>query len=295
MRTFTYLNQEAIRKPFEHLLTNYYLKENAAGEYMRDMHVHSAVELEYVIEGELLLEFREDVARLPKDTLILIRPDAAHRFRVPRGGRGCQRVNLSFELQILTNEFRKVIENAFSATPEEYILIKRSKEVRDTMRHIVRELSDKKRNYDVITRAAFDCLLVFIDRSLFEIANSGMKTQGYVRTAKRLIEGQMSCDWTPEMIAQELNLSPSYLMHIFKAETGCGLMKYVENCRIDLAKKRLTDTMDQVQKIAEEVGYPGLPYFSYVFKKNTGISPSKYRKMSQEIIFRTVDTIQDNE
>ena len=293
MKTASCLNRESSDKPFDHLLYNYYLKENSAGEYMKDPHAHEAVELEYVIDGQMLLEFGEGVVKLAKDNLVLLRPGVMHRFRIPRNCRGCQRVNLTFDLSILEEQFGETFRQAFEETEKNYILLEKSKAIRDQMRCIVRELSEKQWNYDLAARADFTALIIRVDRNLRKIMSNNARTRNYVQSVKLLVEGDLTEEWSPETLARELNLSPSYLMHVFKSEHGTSIMKYIENERIELAKKLLSETVEPVQTVAEEVGYPNLQYFSYVFKKSVGLPPSQFRKISQEVMYKTVDVLRE--
>lgn len=73
------------------------------------------------------------------------------------------------------------------------------------------------------------------------------------------------------------NYHPNYLSRRFHQETGSSFTEYLQNCRIRHAKHLLTNTTLLIQEISSGVGYPNALYFSRVFKKTVGISPSKYR------------------
>lgn len=70
----------------------------------------------------------------------------------------------------------------------------------------------------------------------------------------------------------------SYFSKIFKQETGGTFVNYLTGRRMEEAKKLLLQTDYKSQVIGNMVGYPEPNYFSYVFKKNCGMSPVKYRK-----------------
>lgn len=84
-----------------------------------------------------------------------------------------------------------------------------------------------------------------------------------------------------ESICGELHVSTSYFSKIFKQETGGTFINYLISRRMEEAKKLLLQTDYKSQTIGAMVGYPEPNYFSYVFKKNCGISPVKYRKSAQ--------------
>lgn len=80
------------------------------------------------------------------------------------------------------------------------------------------------------------------------------------------------------MIAQYMNFSPNHLSMIFSQETGQTFIKYLTDIRIKKAKELLKCTSKRSNEICEEVGYKDPHYFSYLFKKNVGMSPTEYRE-----------------
>ena len=77
--------------------------------------------------------------------------------------------------------------------------------------------------------------------------------------------------------AEHIGLSPNHLSAVFKEETGRSFTKYLTDHRIKTAKKLLDTSKKRSSEIAELVGYPDPHYFSSVFKKQTGMTPSQYR------------------
>ena len=77
--------------------------------------------------------------------------------------------------------------------------------------------------------------------------------------------------------AEHIGLSPNHLSAVFKEETGRSFTKYLTDHRIKTAKNLLVTSKKRSSEIAELVGYPDPHYFSSVFKKQTGMTPSQYR------------------
>lgn len=84
-----------------------------------------------------------------------------------------------------------------------------------------------------------------------------------------------------ETVCRELHVSSSFFSKVFKQETGLTFLNYLINRRMEEAKKLLDKTDYKSHVIGEMVGYPEPNYFSYVFKKNCGVSPVKYRKLEE--------------
>lgn len=85
-----------------------------------------------------------------------------------------------------------------------------------------------------------------------------------------------------DTICSILNVSAAYFSTIFKKETGMGFVNFLTRVRMEQALRLLNTTNEKAYTIAGQVGYSEPNYFSYVFKKEYGISPSKYRASQVE-------------
>lgn len=84
-------------------------------------------------------------------------------------------------------------------------------------------------------------------------------------------------DLSADSLCRCLNVSAAYFSTIFKREVGMSFVAYLTKIRLEHALELLRTTKDKTYIIASRVGYMEPNYFSYVFKKQYGISPSKYR------------------
>ena len=104
--------------------------------------------------------------------------------------------------------------------------------------------------------------------------------QGYstlVRKALIQIDSDLSADLTLRTLSALLDVNPSYLSTVFKKETGQTLTEYVTGKRIEHAIFLLNCTNMQIQTIAQYCGIPDICYFTKIFKKMVGKSPSEYK------------------
>lgn len=99
---------------------------------------------------------------------------------------------------------------------------------------------------------------------------------------KRYVREHMVDNIAVVDIAEELHFNPQYLMRAFKSKTGLSIMEYITQARISTAKKILQDTSLPVKVIADMTGYADYAYFTRVFKKTTGQSPSDYRNAHRD-------------
>lgn len=88
-------------------------------------------------------------------------------------------------------------------------------------------------------------------------------------------------DLSVEMMCRQLHMSPAYFSTMFKKVTGKSYVAYLTEVRLDKAVELLNTTSDKTYVIAQKVGYQEQNYFSYVFKKRFGVSPTRYRGTAQ--------------
>lgn len=80
-------------------------------------------------------------------------------------------------------------------------------------------------------------------------------------------------------LAIKLNIHPVHLSRQFKKETGKTLSQYVQELRLNEAKRQLKESQDPIEEIASKCGFENAPYFSHLFKKVFGLTPSKWRSI----------------
>lgn len=92
-----------------------------------------------------------------------------------------------------------------------------------------------------------------------------------------LMRGELDRDLTLDRIAESVNISVSYLHHLFRAETGTTPWLYLQSLRLEKAQELLVTTMLSVKQIMVRVGMKDKSHFARTFRKAFGRSPTKYR------------------
>jgi two-component system response regulator YesN len=108
--------------------------------------------------------------------------------------------------------------------------------------------------------------------------NRNIKNVDMIRKTREFIRANYKKKIKLIDISKAIYLSPYYLSHIFKKETGSTLLEYLTKVRIEEAKRLLESTPWNTTRISFEVGYSDQSYFCKVFKKSEGISASDYKK-----------------
>lgn len=99
-----------------------------------------------------------------------------------------------------------------------------------------------------------------------------------VNHIKKYIDEHYSEELTLEGISETLNVSLSYLCHIFKETTGYAPIQYIMRRRVGEAQSLLISTQYSATEISSIVGYANSNYFNTIFTRIVGMSPIKYRK-----------------
>lgn len=128
-------------------------------------------------------------------------------------------------------------------------------------------------NISVITSKAVDAYLEQLEAAAVKPGNP------HISLMTDYIDKHYPDNLTVEAIADAACLSPGYAGRIFKEQLGLPIMDYVLKVRIDKSKKLLLNPHYQIQAIAEKVGYGDAGYFTKVFRKFEGITPTQFRKI----------------
>ncbi len=83
---------------------------------------------------------------------------------------------------------------------------------------------------------------------------------------------------TVKYFADKICLSPNYFGDLIKKETGVSAQEYIQNKIIDLAKSLLLGSGKTITEISYDLGFQYSQHFNRVFKKNTGLTPTAYRR-----------------
>lgn len=125
-----------------------------------------------------------------------------------------------------------------------------------------------------------------IDLIFQRIFNSSSDLSNVIKKVKMYLDKNIKKSLTLESVAEYANISTYYLSRAFKNELGVNFNRYIIDEKMKLAKDMLENTDMPITRIALELSYREPNYFSKVFKRIVGITPSEYRRRHKKPIMK---------
>lgn len=109
------------------------------------------------------------------------------------------------------------------------------------------------------------------------LENEGNSKEYYLREAINYLKNHYQEEINIKDVADHLQISESYLSRLFKKEINHTFVDYLTNFRIKKAMELLKDKTVKVYEVSSLVGYADSRYFSVLFKKYVGVTPTEFR------------------
>jgi len=116
---------------------------------------------------------------------------------------------------------------------------------------------------------------------LFESENGNTGLRREVRDAVAYIRLHYATNITADMVAEQVHVSTTHLMHLFRKDLNKTFYECLTEQRINEAKRLLRQSSYRVYEVGLQVGFGDSKYFSQIFRKMTGMTPSDYAKHHQ--------------
>lgn len=283
-------NKELLEGKYYPNIVFYYFRE-WNGYYM-DAHAHNEVEIMYAINGKCSIDIDGKLISMKNGDFILLDANASHGLVVEMG-KPCRMLNIQFvfekEAGIFPN-LREIAANSnlfmkFLELKKPYVVLKDSDEVYTSLKSLINELGENKEESSLIINSQMLQLLLQIARLTIKAENKRLESSDiYVKRAMQYMQHNYDCDINTGDIAAEINIHPVYLHRIFKERTNSTIIEYLTRLRLEKAQMFLANTDISIIEISNYIGINSRQYFSYVFKKHTGMTPAGYRKASDKFV-----------
>jgi two-component system response regulator YesN len=133
-------------------------------------------------------------------------------------------------------------------------------------------------DFSEVCSITIEILYDFIDKVYG--AKKSKAANRHLRNAVEYINAHYGENLTLENLSKAIFVSAYYLSHLFREELNTTFSDYLNDVRIRQAKKMLSEKDVKIEELSFAVGFNNPNYFTKIFKKICGVSPSQYKKLS---------------
>jgi AraC family transcriptional activator of pobA len=144
-------------------------------------------------------------------------------------------------------------------------------------RALAAELEGRSFAYQDAVRAELSLLLVDLTR-LSVPAGAPAKIAPLVAEVFAVIDARFAEPLSLKHVARAVGRSPSHVTHVVREQTGLTVLEWIQERRLDEARRRLRDTDEDVAIVAERVGVGSVNHFIRLFQRAHGLSPGVWRR-----------------
>lgn len=235
--------------------------------WILDEHKHDDIELIYFIDGEGQVKTSIGNANLTFYDVLIHPEGVLHK----------EFIDLHLRQEVINLVIRCEEKLPFQLM-ESFILNDDTGMIRTVFRMIEYHAANKDEYSEAIIENYLHILLLYLLKSKKD--NPGQENDIIGRMMEFVQDNYMN-DIRVEDIAMATHVSESYLSRVMKKHMCTSPMKYVHSIRIEAAKRYLKTELS-IEDVAANTGYQEVKYFSTIFKKVTGMTPSSYRNHMKE-------------
>ncbi|WP_019423065.1 AraC family transcriptional regulator [Paenibacillus sp. OSY-SE] len=267
-------------------------------------HTHDYIQIWYVLKGEFKHTINHRTYNMVKGNLFVIPPFAVHRVEmIP--GQDMEVIGCEFLPHFINERFEKAdwskdcfdfsyleqfLIDEEQITPKVVLTGEADMEVSRLLEEMLAEYRQSKRYFELVLKANLLKLLSVIIREYTKLADKPSEEDDRVEKYRDLmtsvteyIHVHFAEELRLERLCRQFSLSKTYFCYLFKRFTGKTFNDYLIDLRVRKAAEWLVETDMSVTEICFGVGFNDLAYFSRMFKRHTGVSPSQYKKKAPPI------------
>lgn len=233
-------------------------------------------ELILVCNGKGNYQINEKQYPIKKGMLLIISPDEPYSIemdgRVPAG---FLTVHFSYAGIAFLDGKWNINDKMRIPFGQPVLELKDTYSIEEQFKKLVDCWNDKLPGYEFTARTRFQQLIIDImeDRNKqFQSDGTSLKVEKIIQYMHQNINTRI----TLTELSGLVHMTPSYMSRTFKERTGYTIIDYFNKLKIDKSKELLIEGNKKVKEVAQELGFADEFYFSRMFKKSEGITPSKF-------------------
>ena len=249
-------------------------------------HVHDFLSIHYVVSGHCMFEVDGHEYLAKKDDVIIINPNVSHHS-IPVDNTECVIFYLGIDNLFIKGYPKNFIPICNSVIPvRKYI-----HELYNCYHNIISVQEKKEALWCLMVKQLSLQFLIILLKELSPQATNNLSDYFHLETYDKATIAQTITNYfrenymkkiSIEEIAKSTYLSTTYITKIYKEITGDTPINYLINLRMDKAREILSEGHFPIQTVAKRVGYDDPYYFSKLFKKKFGYSPSTYKLQAKD-------------
>lgn len=262
------------------------------------IHSHEYMQINYVFQGKGVHHINKNEYKILKGDIFVIPPFVPHCIKaledsvlnvyefefvpefVNQNFESIENVESFFDFAYL----EPFLVNESNVKPRLNLIGKMQVEAESIFMEVLSEYTNRESGYLLVIKSLLLKLLVLVGREFTrDLENSESRSvfdrhRDSIFGAIKYINENYERDMGVEEVAREFMLSQSYFSYLFKNITSRTFTEYINGIRISKAMELLRKTDKRVLDICYETGFKNVNHFNRLFRQQTGVSPSKYRK-----------------
>ncbi|MDE7244877.1 MAG: AraC family transcriptional regulator [Oscillospiraceae bacterium] len=233
----------------------------------------------YIASGKAQFYFRGVERMVPAGHMVIYRPKEEQKYRYY----GADQTEV-YWVHFTGNNVRNIMRQYGIADSDQVIFTGTSLEYKRLFTQMIQEMQLRRENYEEFLVLLLRQLFILLHRQMQQRpkAKSGF-LEKEIQQALQYFQEHYNSDISIDAYASSRGMSTSWFIRSFKEITGVTPMRYILTTRITNAQSLLEDTDYNIAEISRIVGYEDQMYFSRLFKKQNGVSPSEFRRQSRRV------------
>jgi len=270
-----------------------FVQDSSGIRNVASLHIHPCFELLYCLHGSYEINADQYSCHLEKGDAVLIHPMSPHSARSLQEGLNRYLV-LKFtpeslyatgqQLYGLKYLFPYLHFSDCCAYVQKASELSQSR-VPELLQDILRERQQQNYGYELALHAYISQVMLWFLRSWHRARGAGEmdeRTLERLQQAQRFIDARMEDSLRQEDVAAHLGMGLSTFSRFFADASGMSFPAYVRGKRLSKAAALLAQSKQTITEIAVETGFSSASYFVLCFRKQYGITPSRFRKLTEE-------------
>ncbi len=258
-------------------------KTSASSDRYAFSHIDDYYFFGFIEEGQCRLDIDFKDYTFEKDSLVIIRPGQVHRIIEAYS---LSAIFLTIDSVLVSKEEKRILERY----GRQEIRISDISEQKQLLSILARRLNCTENSFSKPINQRLTTVIVgLVVKDVADATETQSELQGNINRYKEiawdfreLLESNIRTNRAPSFYAEHLNITVAYLNEAINAVWGTSVSRNIQDEIILQAKRQLVYTTTSVKEIAQGLGFNDYSYFTRLFTKVAGVSPTLFRKNYHE-------------